>query len=138
MALPGSRPGAAGAGRCTVHTGLGDAGHPAADRGVAAADIRPAVPVLWGCAVTLPREPDPTAVIPLIATPANELGDLPQVRVNYFEQVPYVQVLDDYGAPVLDLSCTDALNLALLLTAEAGQGLNRQLARALPQAQEVD
>lgn len=61
-----------------------------------------------------------------------------EVRVNYFEQVPYVQVLDDYGAPVLDLSCTDALNLALLLTAEAGQGLNRQLARALPQAQEVD
>jgi hypothetical protein len=35
---------------------------------------------------------------------------------------------------VLDLSCTDALNLAILLIAEAGQGLNRQLARALPQS----
>ena len=81
----------------------------------------------------LPSELDPSAVIPLIATPPNELGDLPQVRVNYFERLPYVQILDDYGDTVLDLSCTDALNLALVLTAEAGQGLNRQLARTLPQ-----
>jgi len=80
MALPGPLSRAAGAGRCTVHTGLGNAGHAAADRGVAAADIRSAVPVLWGCAVTRSREPDPAAVFPLIPTPANELGDLPQVR----------------------------------------------------------
>lgn len=83
--------------------------------------------------MTPPGEPDPTATVPLIPTPPNELGDLPQVRVNYFERVPYLQILDGYGQTVLDLSCTDALNLALLLTAEAGQGLNRQLARALPQ-----
>ena len=71
--------------------------------------------------------------VPLVTTPANELGDLPRVRVEFFEQVPYVQVLDDTGHLVLDLSCTDALNLGLILVAEAGQGLNRQLARALPQ-----
>jgi len=83
--------------------------------------------------VTPPGEPDASATVALILTPINELGDLPQVRVNYFERVPYVQILDDYGDTVLDLSCTDALNLALVLTAEAGQGLNRQLARTLPQ-----
>lgn len=84
--------------------------------------------------MTLPKEPDPTADVPLVATPAGEIADLPRVRTNYFEQIPYVQVLDDRGVPVLDLSCTDALNLAILLVAEAGQGLNRQLARALPQS----
>ena len=83
--------------------------------------------------MTPPGEPYPTTTVPLIPAPPNELGDLPQVRVNYFERVPYLQILDDYGQTVLDLSCTDALNLALLLTAEAGQGLNRQLGRALPQ-----
>lgn len=84
--------------------------------------------------MTLPKEPDPAADVPLITTPANDLGDLPRVRTNYFEQIPYVQVLDGYGEPVLDLTCTDALNLAILLIAEAGQALNRQLARALPQS----
>jgi hypothetical protein len=71
--------------------------------------------------------------VPLLTTPANETSDLPRVRTSYFEQVPYVQVLTDSGKTVLDLTCTDALNLAILLTVEAGQGLNRQLARALPQ-----
>jgi hypothetical protein len=69
----------------------------------------------------------------LVATPAGEVPDLPVVRVSYFEQVPYVQVVEG-GRVVLDLSCAAALNLALLLVAEAGQGLNGQLARALPQS----
>lgn len=81
-----------------------------------------------------PLEPvDPCGSAALITTPANEVHDLPVVRVSYFEQVPYVQVIGG-GRVVLDLSCTAALNLALLLVAEAGQGLNRQLARALPQS----
>lgn len=81
-----------------------------------------------------PPEPvDPRSSAPLITTPANEIQDLPAVRVSYFEQVPCIQIIEA-GRVVLDLSCTAALNLALLLVAEAGQGLNRQLARALPQS----
>lgn len=55
------------------------------------------------------------------------------MRVSYFEQVPYLQVIER-GQVVLDQSCTAASNLALLLVTEAGQGLNRRLARALPQS----
>ena len=84
--------------------------------------------------MSAPPEPvDPRSAAALITTPANEIQDLPAVRVSYFEQVPYIQIIES-GHVVLDLSCTAALNLALLLVAEAGQGLNRQLARALPQS----
>ena len=71
--------------------------------------------------------------VPLVASRTTEMEDLPAVRTNYFEQVPYVEVVDN-GQTVLNLTTTDALNLALRLVAEAGQGLNRQLARALPQS----
>ena len=70
--------------------------------------------------------------VPLMAHRTTELEDLPAVRTSFFEQEPYVEVIDN-GRPVLNLTTTDALNLGLLLVAEAGQGLNRQLARALPQ-----
>ncbi len=84
--------------------------------------------------MSLPTQPmDPGGSANLITTPANEIPDLPVVRVSYFEQVPYVEVIEG-GQVVLDLSCTAALNLALLLVSEAGQGLSRQLARALPQS----
>ena len=42
------------------------------------ADVRTAVPVRRGFAVTLLREPGPTATVPLIPTPPNDLGALSQ------------------------------------------------------------
>lgn len=88
VALPGPR--APGAQSATVHTGLVEVERPTS----AAVGLRSAVPQRGRVAMTLPKEPDPTAVVPLLPTP--------------------------------------------LLTAEAGQGLNRQLARALPQAWQAD
>jgi hypothetical protein len=72
--------------------------------------------------------------VPLVAHRTAELEDLPTVRTSFFEQVPYVEVVDN-GRAVLNLTLTDAVNLGLLLVAEAGQGLNRLLARVLPQSE---
>ncbi len=69
---------------------------------------------------------------PQVEKPANELDGLPKIRISYFEEVPYVQVLGDSGKAVVDHSCTEATILGLLLIAEAGNGLNRQLAREAP------
>jgi len=86
--------------------------------------------------MNLAIEPDAAATVPLISNPANELADLPVVTVELFERQPYMVVHGIDGRPAMSLSPTDALNLAVLLILEAGAGMNRQLARALPQVQE--
>jgi hypothetical protein len=65
-----------------------------------------------------------------IQTPADELGDLPTVRITTLHDVPYLQVLGYEQQPVLDLTLTDSLNLAMLLIEQAGEGMNARLARA--------
>ena len=55
---------------------------------------------------------------------------------EFFERQPYIVVHGIDGHPAMSLSPTDALNVAVLLILEAGAGMNRQLARALPQVQE--
>lgn len=73
--------------------------------------------------------------IPQIKASANDgLSDVAQVRVQYVEQVPYVQVHGLMGEAVLDLTGTEALNLAMLLIQGAGDAQARRIERL--QAQE--
>ncbi len=69
-----------------------------------------------------------------ITTPANELPDGLTVHTRLADQVPYIEITTATGRTLLDLSCTGAMNLGLQLIAAAGEGLNRQIARALPQS----
>lgn len=72
--------------------------------------------------------------IPKITSPANERDAMPTVHVYLHEEIPYVQVQGLVAEPVLDLTTTDALNLAMLLIQGAGEAVNRRIARMEPQA----
>jgi hypothetical protein len=60
----------------------------------------------------------------------------PRVRVEHSKGIPNVQVLDA-GVPVLDLACTDALNLAMLLIEAAGDAQARRIDAMLAQQPDV-
>jgi hypothetical protein len=68
---------------------------------------------------------------PQIASHHEDLGDVPVVRTFMHNETPWIQILDDRGDPLLDMTCVNALNLALLLIQEGGQGLDRRVARTL-------
>ncbi len=55
-----------------------------------------------------------------------------QVRAGVFNQVHFVEVVQS-GEVLLELPCTDAINVALQIIATASAAMTRQLARALPQ-----
>jgi hypothetical protein len=67
---------------------------------------------------------------PRISTLPDDLDDVPIVRATMFGDVPHLQILGFAGEPVLDLTLTDSLNLALLLIEKAGEEMNARLARA--------
>jgi hypothetical protein len=50
------------------------------------------------------------------------------VRTVYFERDPYIEITPGVGQ-AFDLTCTDAMNLALMLISEAGSALSRQAAQ---------
>jgi len=60
----------------------------------------------------------------------------PKVRVEHSKGIPSAQVLD-IGVPVLDLTCTDALNLAMLLVEAAGDAQARRIDTMLAQQHDV-
>lgn len=65
--------------------------------------------------------------VTLITAPAAEVDDTPTVRTVELTSGRYVQVLGLMDEPVLDLTCTEALNLAMKLIEEAGTGFNARL-----------
>jgi hypothetical protein len=73
---------------------------------------------------------------PQIDAPQEDVGYVPEVRTVMYKGIPYVKVLDERGRPLLDLTCVDALNLAMLLIQEGGEGLDRRVARARRAARE--
>ena len=60
----------------------------------------------------------------------------PKVRVEHRTGIPSVRVLDA-GETVLDLACTDALNLAMLLIEAAGDAQARRIDAMLAQQPDV-
>lgn len=85
-----------------------------------------------------PYEADPEKV-PQIVNPIDDgMSDVPRMRMKFHEGVPYVQVDGIDGAVALDLTCTDALNLAILLTHLAGTALARRVAQVTWGAVEPD
>lgn len=68
--------------------------------------------------------------VPRIVPPASDgLSDTPAVIVKHHEGVPYVGILDLQGDQVFDITCTDALNLAMLLIQGAGDAQARRIDR---------
>lgn len=62
-----------------------------------------------------------------ITSPPEELDDTPTVRTVPLKGGRYVQVLGLMQEPVLELTCTEALNLAMTLIEEAGTNMNARL-----------
>jgi hypothetical protein len=63
-----------------------------------------------------------------IESQLEEMDDTPTVKRTVLRGGTYIQVLGLMHEPVLDLNCTEALNLAMRLVEEAGTGLNTRLA----------
>ena len=63
-----------------------------------------------------------------IESPQEEMDDTPNVKRTVLRGGTYIQVLGLMHEPVLDLNCTEALNLAMRLIEEAGTGMNARLA----------
>jgi hypothetical protein len=56
----------------------------------------------------------------------------PSVRTEVHDGVPYLKVLGLLDEPVLDLTCVEALNLAMELIEHGGRGLAQRIAPHWP------
>jgi hypothetical protein len=64
-----------------------------------------------------------------VSKSVHELPGLPHIKIEMFEDVPYVQVRSsDSRRLIFDWSCTEALNVAILLIEAAGTGHNARIA----------
>jgi hypothetical protein len=56
-----------------------------------------------------------------------DLDDAPEVKTVEVDGVPYIKIMGLVGEPVLDLTCVDALNLAMALIEHGGSGLSKRM-----------